>query len=52
MHVTAWARRNRQHGADLARLATAGRWDTDPHATAAVARSIYGHLPQTAPRCG
>jgi hypothetical protein len=45
MHVTVWARRNRDHGADLARLATDSRWDTDPHAAAAVARSIYGHLP-------
>jgi len=45
VHVTVWARRNWHHGADLTRLATASRWDTDPHATAAVARSIYGHFP-------
>jgi len=44
-HVTAWARRNQHHGAALAGLATASRWDTDPAATAAVARSIYSHLP-------
>jgi hypothetical protein len=29
----------------LASLATASRWDTDPAATVAVARSIYSHLP-------
>jgi hypothetical protein len=29
----------------LAGLATASRWDTDPAATTAVARSIYSHLP-------
>ena len=45
-HVTAWARRNQRHGAVLAELATASRWDTDPQATVAVARSIYSHLPQ------
>jgi len=44
--VTAWARRNQRHGAALAGLATASRWDTDPAATAAAARSIYSHLPQ------
>jgi len=44
-HVTAWADRNQRHGAALAELATASRWDTDPAATAAVARSIYSHLP-------
>lgn len=46
-HVIAWAERNQRHGAALAELATATRWDTDPTATVAVARSIYGHLPQS-----
>jgi hypothetical protein len=45
-HVTAWARRNKRHGAALAELATASRWDTDPKAAEAVARSIYSHLPK------
>jgi 5-methylcytosine-specific restriction endonuclease McrA len=44
-HVIAWARRNHRHGSALTRLATANRWDTEPAATVAVARSIYGHLP-------
>jgi hypothetical protein len=44
-HVTAWARRNRRQATALAGLATAARWDTDPAATVAVARSIYSHLP-------
>ena len=44
-HVTAWARRNQHHGTALTSLATASRWDTDPAATVAVARSIYSHLP-------
>jgi hypothetical protein len=44
-HVTAWARRNQRHGTTLAGLATDSRWDTDPMATVAVARSIYSHLP-------
>ena len=44
-HVTAWAQRNQRHGTALINLATANRWDTDPAATAAVARSIYSHLP-------
>jgi 5-methylcytosine-specific restriction endonuclease McrA len=44
-HVTAWARRNHRHRGALAGLATASRWDTDPAATVAVARSIYSHLP-------
>ena len=44
-HVAAWARRNHRHGTALTGLATASRWDTDPAATAAVARSIYSHLP-------
>ena len=51
-HVTAWARRNQHHDTALTGLATAARWDTDPAATIAVARSIYSHLPLTAPRCG
>jgi len=38
--VATWARGR------LAQLANAGRWGTDPHATVAVARSIYGHLPK------
>jgi hypothetical protein len=42
--VTARARRNQRHGEALTGLATASRWDTDPHATVAVARSIYSHL--------
>lgn len=46
-HVNAWAHRNQRHGAALAELATASRWDTDPAATMAVARSIYSHLPQS-----
>jgi 5-methylcytosine-specific restriction endonuclease McrA len=46
-HVAAWARRNHRHGTALTGLATASRWDTDPAATAAVARSIYSHLPQS-----
>ena len=45
LHVTAWARRNHYHAAELAQLATASRWDTDPTSTAAVARSIQSHLP-------
>jgi hypothetical protein len=44
-HVAAWARRNQRHGPALTRPATASRWDTDPAATVAVARSIYSHLP-------
>ena len=44
--VATWARRNHRHGGRLAQLANASRWDTDPHATVAVARSIYGHLPK------
>ena len=44
-YVTAWARRNQHHRVALTRLATASRWDTDPAATTAVARSIYSHLP-------
>ena len=44
-HVTAWARRNQHHDTALTGLATAARWDTDPAATIAVARSIYSHLP-------
>ena len=43
--MTAWARRNQRHGTALTSLATANRWDTDPAATVAVARSIYSHLP-------
>ncbi len=46
LHVTASADRNQSHGVALAELATAGRWDIDPQATVAVARSIYSHLPQ------
>jgi len=44
-HVTTWARRNQRHGSALTNLATINRWDTDPAATVAVARSIYSHLP-------
>ena len=44
-HVTAWADRNQRHSAALISLAAASRWDTDPAATVAVARSIYSHLP-------
>jgi hypothetical protein len=44
-HVTAWARRNQRDGTALINLAMASRWDTDPAATVAVARSIYSHLP-------
>jgi hypothetical protein len=44
-YVTVWADRNQHHGTALAGLATAARWDTDPAATVAVARSIYSHLP-------
>jgi HNH endonuclease len=44
--AAAWARRIEHHVDRLAQLATASRWDTDPQATAAVARSIYSHLPQ------
>jgi hypothetical protein len=43
-HVTTWALRSQRHGTVLATLATASRWDTDPAATMAVARSIYSHL--------
>jgi 5-methylcytosine-specific restriction endonuclease McrA len=42
--VAAWARRNEHHAGRLAQLAKASRWDTDPDATVAVARSIYSHL--------
>jgi hypothetical protein len=45
-HVTAWARRNGDHGVALADLARTSRWESDPKATAAVARSIYSHLPE------
>jgi len=45
-HLTAWASRNQRHGPALAGLATVSHWDTDLAATIAVARSIYGHLPQ------
>jgi 5-methylcytosine-specific restriction endonuclease McrA len=44
-HVTTWARRNQRHATALTSLAAASRWDTDPAATVAVARSIYSHLP-------
>jgi len=44
--VTAWARRNQRQGPALTSLATASRWDTDPAAIMAVARSIYRHLPR------
>jgi hypothetical protein len=44
--VATWARRNDHHGGRLAQLAKASRWDTDPQATAAVARSIYSHRPK------
>jgi len=44
--VAAWARRNEHHGGRLAQLAKASRWDTDPEAASAVARSIYSHLPK------
>jgi HNH endonuclease len=47
-HVTTWARRNQHYHTALAGLATAARWDTDPAATKAVARSIYSHLPSGA----
>jgi 5-methylcytosine-specific restriction endonuclease McrA len=43
--VTTWADRNQRHSAALISLAAASRWDTDPAATVAVARSIYSHLP-------
>lgn len=43
--MTTWARRNQHHGTAFTSLATANRWDTDPAATVAVARSIYSHLP-------
>jgi hypothetical protein len=43
--VAAWALRNEHHGERLAHLARTSRWDTDPLATSAVARSIYSHLP-------
>ena len=48
-HVTAWAHRNKHYDTALAGLATNARWDTDPAATVAVARSLYSHLPLTAP---
>ena len=44
--VATWARRNDHYADRLAPLARASRWDTDPEATAAVARSIYSHLPE------
>jgi hypothetical protein len=44
--VATWARRNEHHAGRLAQLARASRWDTNPEATAAVARSIYSHLPE------
>jgi hypothetical protein len=44
-HVAAWALRNEHHAERLAHLAKTSRWDTDPVATSAVARSIYCHLP-------
>jgi len=44
-HVASWAIRNQHHDTALAGLATNARWDTDPAATIAVARSIYSHLP-------
>jgi hypothetical protein len=46
-HVTVWARGNQRHDTALAGLATDTRWDTDPAATRAVARSIYSHLPRS-----
>lgn len=45
LHVSTWARRNQRHATDLAQVATLSRWDTDLKAIAAVARSIYSHLP-------
>jgi 5-methylcytosine-specific restriction endonuclease McrA len=44
-HVTAWTQRNQRHGPALTSLAAASRWDTDPAAIVAVARSVYSHLP-------
>jgi 5-methylcytosine-specific restriction endonuclease McrA len=44
-HVSTWARRNQRHATTLTSLATASRWDTDPTAAVAIARSIYRHLP-------
>ncbi len=44
LHVAAWARRNRRYGPALTSLAVASRWDSEPAATMAVARSIYSHL--------
>ena len=46
-HVASWAIRNQHHDTALAGLATDARWDTDPAATIAVARSIYSHLPHS-----
>ena len=45
-HVTAWAHRNKDHGVALSDLARSSRWESDPEATAAVARSISSHLPE------
>ena len=47
LDVTAWARRNEHNALALVELATASRWDTDPQATVAVARSTDSHLPQS-----
>jgi hypothetical protein len=44
--VATWARRNHHHAGRLVQLAKASRWDTDPGATIAVARSTYSHLPR------
>jgi hypothetical protein len=43
--VDAWACRNLEHEATLARLASACGWDSDAPGTLAIARSIYRHLP-------
>jgi 5-methylcytosine-specific restriction endonuclease McrA len=47
--VTSWADRNTLHKHELASLASASNWDSDYDGTAAIARSIYRHLPSPAP---
>lgn len=49
VHVDAWARRFSAGGNELAALATAARWQSEPARSLALARSCYAHLPAGTP---
>lgn len=49
VHVETWARRNVDRRDDLAGLADAARWESDPTRSTAIARSSYAHLPVGTP---